>query len=55
MSTRTDRVSARDSRWIPISMTTQVLHNVTNIWDSTGRGIRLSNDSTFMGFLEPLP
>lgn len=35
--------------------TTQVLDNVTNIWDSTGRGIRLNNDGTFMGFLEPLP
>lgn len=35
--------------------TTQVLENVTNIWDSTGRGIRLSNDGTFMGLLEPLP
>lgn len=35
--------------------TAQVLDNVTNIWDSTGRGIRMRNDGTFMGFLEPLP
>jgi hypothetical protein len=34
--------------------TTQALDNVTNIWDSAGRGIRISNDGTFMGFLEPL-
>jgi hypothetical protein len=35
--------------------TAQVLDNVTNIWDSAGRGIRLSNDGKFMGFLEPVP
>ncbi len=34
---------------------TEVLQNVTNIWDSTGRGVRLSNEGQFMGFLEPLP
>ena len=31
----------------------QNLDNVTNIWDSTGRGVRLSNNGDFMGFLEP--
>ncbi|MDF1605812.1 hypothetical protein [Nocardioides sp. YIM 152315] len=34
--------------------TTEVLDNVTNIWDASGRGIRMGNDGTFMGFLEPL-
>lgn len=29
------------------------LQNVTNIWDASGRGIRIGNDGTFMGFLEP--
>ncbi|MGC4173856.1 RHS repeat-associated core domain-containing protein [Demequina sp.] len=33
---------------------TEVLDRVTNIWDSTGRGVRFSNDGSFMGFLEPL-
>jgi RHS repeat-associated protein len=32
---------------------TEILDSVTNIWDSAGRGIRLGNDGTFMGFLEP--
>ena len=31
----------------------QVLDRVTNIRDSTCRGVRLSNDGEFMGFLEP--
>jgi len=33
--------------------TVEVLDRVTNIRDSTGRGVRLSNDGEFMGFLEP--
>lgn len=33
---------------------TEVLDRVTNIWDSTGRGVRFGNDGSFMGFLEPL-
>jgi hypothetical protein len=33
---------------------TEVLDRVTNIWDSTGRGVRFSNDGSFMGFLEPV-
>ncbi|MFD6176168.1 MULTISPECIES: golvesin C-terminal-like domain-containing protein [unclassified Isoptericola] len=32
---------------------TEVLDNVTNIWDSSGRGMRLNNNGTFMGLLEP--
>lgn len=32
---------------------TEVLDRVTNIWDSSGRGVRFSNDGSFMGFLEP--
>lgn len=35
--------------------TTQVLDNVTNTWDSTGQGVRINNDGTCMGLLEPLP
>lgn len=31
-----------------------VLDRVTNIWDSTGRGVRYGNDGSFMGFLEPV-
>jgi hypothetical protein len=34
---------------------TEVLDKVTNIWDSAGRGVRISNEGAFMGFLEPLP
>lgn len=34
---------------------TEVLDRVTNIWDSAGRGVRFSNDGSFMGFLEPVP
>ena len=33
---------------------TEVLDRVTNIWDSTGRGVRYGNDGSFMGFLEPV-
>lgn len=33
---------------------TEMLDRVTNIWDSTGRGVRFGNDGSFMGFLEPL-
>jgi hypothetical protein len=31
----------------------QVLDRVTNIFDSSGRGVRMRNDGSFMGFLEP--
>jgi len=34
--------------------TTEALNRVTNVWDSTGRGVRYSNDGSFMGFLEPI-
>jgi hypothetical protein len=34
---------------------TEVLDRVTNVWDSTGRGVRFGNDGSFMGFLEPVP
>ncbi len=33
---------------------TEVLQNVTNIWDSSGRGVRYSSSGSFMGFLEPV-
>ncbi|MFV0459647.1 MAG: hypothetical protein ACK5MT_12855, partial [Actinomycetales bacterium] len=33
---------------------TEVLDRVTNIWDSTGRGVRFGNDGSFLGFLEPV-
>ncbi len=32
---------------------TEVRDNVINIYDSAGRGVRMSKDGTFMGFLEP--
>jgi len=32
---------------------TEVLDRVTNIFDSSGRGVRFGNDGSFMGFLEP--
>jgi hypothetical protein len=34
---------------------TEVLDHVTNMWDSSGKGVRFGNDGSFMGFLEPLP
>jgi hypothetical protein len=34
---------------------TEVLDRVTNVWDSSGRGVRFNNDGSFMGFLEPVP
>jgi hypothetical protein len=34
---------------------TEVLDRVTNVWDSSGRGVRFGNDGSFMGFLEPTP
>ena len=33
---------------------TEALSRVTNIWDSTGRGVRFGNAGSFMGLLEPL-
>lgn len=32
---------------------TEALDRVTNIFDSSGRGVRFGNDGSFMGFLEP--
>ncbi|WP_158509188.1 RHS repeat-associated core domain-containing protein [Aeromicrobium erythreum] len=32
---------------------TEHLDRVTNVYDSSGRGLRMSNDGDFMGFLEP--
>jgi hypothetical protein len=34
---------------------TEVLDRVTNIWDSTGRGVRYRNDGSFIGLLGPSP
>lgn len=33
--------------------TSEVLDNVMDVWDSSGRGVRFRTDGTFMGFLEP--